>query len=82
MSSGILYLKYPLNGNRAEMGGRLALSKTKDENGASPFITDGEFTISSAFLNKKHSSMPGHTVLHQAFAPRGPKRLKFQAGLT
>ena len=23
------------------MGGRLALSKTKDENGASPFITDG-----------------------------------------
>ncbi|MXQ97194.1 hypothetical protein E5288_WYG011652 [Bos mutus] len=40
MSSGILYLMYPLNGNRAEMGGRLALSKTKDENGASPFITD------------------------------------------
>ena len=38
--------------------------------------------MSSAFLNKKHSSMPGHTVWHQAFAPRGPKRLKFQAGLT
>lgn len=50
MSSGILYLMYPLNGNRAEMGGRLALSKTKDENGASPFITDGEFTINSAHL--------------------------------
>ena len=38
--------------------------------------------ISCAFLKKKHSSMPGHTVLHPAFAPRGPKRLKFQAGLT
>ena len=59
-----------------------ALSRTKDENGVSPFITDGEFTFKCLrFLTRSTVPCLATQPYTKPLTPGGHKTLLFQAGL-